>query len=1390
MRSIVLLVITVLIIGCGSSSTDLKDTNIEHNETENSISSLTQTSNLNQPNNIKINGRVVDGEIKDADVFFDVNQNSIMDIDEPHTKSDAEGYFELNIINSEDNYKIPIISIGGFDIREGKLYAQTLMAFREKDSIDVILTPISTLIAVNVIDNLKENSKSSFNKITTNQIFSLLKQAKKDMANIFALQESILTEDPILLALNSGNLDLLKTNMKINKVVKEIKKGIKKELKNEKKDAIRSFRALKNALKKAKKEAKQGDKALAEAIENLSKVEPNLFDKNIIPSIKESINQTIKSFNKNWKDNEEEIVSTLKDKKKEFNSFNSDKIAPTITINGDNPSIVELKHNYIDLGAVAIDDKDGLIEVKIIKNSVDINKLGEYEIVYSAIDNAGNSVNLSRVVKVVKAVKRDTTAPVITLKGDNPQVVIMGNSYSELGATAVDSVDGNVTVDINGSDLKINKFGEYQIVYSATDNAGNRAEETRVIKVVSPEILLSEFDVVNKKCGHFDSLRMDESYLLSNNDWGKDSVPSEQDWTQCIFTFNDGNSVKGGWFWGWPNGNGGVKGYPEAIYGKKFSNQVNLEGVLPKKVKELQSIDIDLEYRDLNVTGRYNIAIESWLHNTENSSMNDIRYEIMVRFDPDGFHPGNRVLFQKEVEIEGTIYDVYKKQESDNPNRYFYNFVSKEKITEIKFDFKKFLDYLKENDSDTCSDMDELYYNDIEMGVEVVYGSGVLILDKFDVDVKNLTLFSNSSKIIENFMEWSGDYSGDTPLDKEIDINGTGLKWRANLSNLIFRMKNHTLVQKQTKNSNNYIYTIFDNDKSIDLSGEGAITKEGLFNKNFDYKVMLYDGEDWCISENNFTGDYFSVKENNKWYRIDSSDSLVSAFEEDSSLPKLDYSNESTINLNSIKGVGIAYFYVNRDGKGYFKFNKLSIYSNLPKFAIYENDYEQNSVSELLFGLCMTPNRSLSKSEKFINNFKEWVAYLRWPGGSMIEHYDLKDEGSSTTYSVGKWTAYIKEKIPSMNFLIGASSSKGAKDDDDVTTYGKGLVNYLNVDYNSSWGENEALSKPLGLKFVEIGNEPNLEGISAEDYGETLKNYAKGINEADSSVKLLGPCTTHGGLNSMLPKVLKDYGDYIDIVSIHNYTDNPKEYKDDLDVAKRYIEKYMHDNPRRAKKDIKIAFTEYNSLPPATRKGVLYEESWGKIIWHSKTFSYFIKSGLYMSSLWHAYIGGGHATYKRDGTAYPIVSSLKLWKNSIDFTKNPKVLYGVSNDKDILITPIDMKNKMIIFVVNGSSSEDKTIDIKLLNHSGDGKADITTLTHSITGEYYDKKTVASNINIENLQKANPDAKITQDEDDKYYIELPKIDIYEVNSTINITDNQISYTFPKYSVSVIEYNRDK
>ncbi|MGD0576643.1 MAG: immunoglobulin-like domain-containing protein, partial [Candidatus Staskawiczbacteria bacterium] len=78
----------------------------------------------------------------------------------------------------------------------------------------------------------------------------------------------------------------------------------------------------------------------------------------------------------------------------------------------------------------------------------------------------------------------DTTAPVVTLTGDNPQTIQGSTSYTELGATALDNVDGAVVVTPDASAVNVNALGSYATTYTATDAAGNVATTTRTVNVV------------------------------------------------------------------------------------------------------------------------------------------------------------------------------------------------------------------------------------------------------------------------------------------------------------------------------------------------------------------------------------------------------------------------------------------------------------------------------------------------------------------------------------------------------------------------------------------------------------------------------------------------------------------------------------------------------------------------------------------------------------------------------------------------------------------------------------------------------------------------------------------------------------------------------------------
>jgi hypothetical protein len=78
----------------------------------------------------------------------------------------------------------------------------------------------------------------------------------------------------------------------------------------------------------------------------------------------------------------------------------------------------------------------------------------------------------------------DCTAPVITLNGDNPMNLKVGEAYNEPGATALDNFDGDLTEDIEISDpVDTGTAGSYAVTYTVSDAMGNTGTATRTINV-------------------------------------------------------------------------------------------------------------------------------------------------------------------------------------------------------------------------------------------------------------------------------------------------------------------------------------------------------------------------------------------------------------------------------------------------------------------------------------------------------------------------------------------------------------------------------------------------------------------------------------------------------------------------------------------------------------------------------------------------------------------------------------------------------------------------------------------------------------------------------------------------------------------------------------------
>ncbi len=196
-----------------------------------------------------------------------------------------------------------------------------------------------------------------------------------------------------------------------------------------------------------------------------------------------------------------------------------DTAAPVITISGDSPLAHELGTAYDDPGATA-DDGSAVVTDD---TAVDVTRRGDYHVTYTATDGEGNTGTAIRIVHV-----RDTLPPVITVSGDDPVTVELGDLYADAGATATDNdpaYDGTVTADTSAIDT--GQAGTYTVTYAAADDGGNEATATRIVMIrdtTPPVITVSGDDPAVVELGG--------TYA----DAGATSTDNDPDYTDTVMT--------------------------------------------------------------------------------------------------------------------------------------------------------------------------------------------------------------------------------------------------------------------------------------------------------------------------------------------------------------------------------------------------------------------------------------------------------------------------------------------------------------------------------------------------------------------------------------------------------------------------------------------------------------------------------------------------------------------------------------------------------------------------------------------------------------------------------------------------------------------------------------
>lgn len=152
--------------------------------------------------------------------------------------------------------------------------------------------------------------------------------------------------------------------------------------------------------------------------------------------------------------------------------------SPIITAS-DKEIVLGVTFNPLE-GIIALDKEDGNIteKVKVIENTVDTTKLGEYKVVYQVEDSHNNISE-----KTIKVVVTTGGAPLINA---SDKTILLNSTFNPLeGVSAIDKEDGDLTskITVMTNTVDTSKLGIYDVIYKVEDSSGNVTTKTVKITV-------------------------------------------------------------------------------------------------------------------------------------------------------------------------------------------------------------------------------------------------------------------------------------------------------------------------------------------------------------------------------------------------------------------------------------------------------------------------------------------------------------------------------------------------------------------------------------------------------------------------------------------------------------------------------------------------------------------------------------------------------------------------------------------------------------------------------------------------------------------------------------------------------------------------------------------
>lgn len=226
--------------------------------------------------------------------------------------------------------------------------------------------------------------------------------------------------------------------------------------------------------------------------------------------------------------------------------------------------------------------------------------------------------------------------------------------------------------------------------------------------------------------------------VLYNNVWNKGAAKSFS-WSQCLEKSLSTDLF--GWSWVWPAKSNVIFAYPQVKLGvSPWAPQPTLNSEFPLDITNVRSLIVEHEL-EVQGNSEHNVATSLWLTDTNNigekPNPDAIIAELMIwsyatpnHMSPAGVHKG-------DFEAGSQIWEVWvDKDWSDasgvNKNRWVYiTFRAKDKKLKAMFDVIDFTNYAVKQKILPR----KFYIADVELGTEIMSGSGLAWVKKFRVSV-------------------------------------------------------------------------------------------------------------------------------------------------------------------------------------------------------------------------------------------------------------------------------------------------------------------------------------------------------------------------------------------------------------------------------------------------------------------------------------------------------------------------------------------------------------------------------------------------------------------------------------------------------------------------------